>query len=311
MTTRLITTLLATYPDGVARSSQLRSAGISGSAIQQRCRPGGPWTRPLPGVVVLTATRVPRRRQQLRAALTYAGADAIVTGLDALHAHGLAPPPDDAPVHLLLPAHRKVASRAFVLTERTTRLPQSTARPIPVAPPVRAVLDAARREPDPARVRDLLTSAISLGHPPRALRAELDAGSQRGAGVPRAVLAGLSTHVHVITEGWARRIVANSPVPAPQWQVPVHEDGQLLAVVNTWWPEVRLAWQNGTHGAGEHHDELAGAHRDDVLRSRGITVVRTPLARLHDDPTGLRRTLTHAYHQAWSTCRHPALGGAG
>ncbi|RDG29968.1 hypothetical protein DVH02_34555, partial [Streptomyces corynorhini] len=54
----------------LATARQLRAAGLSSSTTARRCRPGGPWQRPLPGVVLIQ-TGEPTARQRLLAAVLY------------------------------------------------------------------------------------------------------------------------------------------------------------------------------------------------------------------------------------------------
>jgi hypothetical protein len=175
-------------PDGVIRSAELRAAGVSNYAVSTRCRPSGPWRRMLPGVVLMS-TAPPTRRQRLRAALAYAGAGAMISGMDALRLHGI-DVPGGGEVLVLLPAERRVASRSFLTVERTTRLPTPVRRAgLPVAPVARATVDAARREQDRRRLKELLLAPVRAGACTVAeLLAELDAGSQRGTAAPRALL---------------------------------------------------------------------------------------------------------------------------
>mgnify|MGYP006976814502 FL=1 len=92
-------------PDGVAPVTALLRAGISHSMITRRCRAGGPWRRLLPGVVML-ANSEPTRKQLLRAAITYAGPRAVITGVDALNAYGVQLPAPHT-VRLLVPVEQR------------------------------------------------------------------------------------------------------------------------------------------------------------------------------------------------------------
>ncbi|XVV04876.1 hypothetical protein ACQPW3_05570 [Actinosynnema sp. CA-248983] len=173
----------------VIKTSDLKAAGVPRYKIDLRCRPGGPWQRILPGVLLLGAAP-PTRADRVRAALAYAGPEAVLTGVDALHAQGFPDLPLPPRVHVLQPAGRRKSGDHHMLLERTTRLPSPVLKDgLPLAPPARAVLDAARVEPHPARTRTLLTAVLSSGAcTPHTLLAELDAGSTRGAATPRTLL---------------------------------------------------------------------------------------------------------------------------
>jgi hypothetical protein len=176
----------------VIRTADLEAAGVPRHVIDLKCRPDGPWQRILPGVLLLGAAP-PTRDQRLRAALAYAGPDAVVTGVDALRAQGLPDlpePPGAAVIHLLQPATRRRACTPQLLLERTTRPPGTVVRAgLRLAEPTRAALDAARREPHPLRGHHLLATAVRSGLcTVHGLEAELAAGSRRGSAAPRATL---------------------------------------------------------------------------------------------------------------------------
>ncbi|MBV8931768.1 MAG: hypothetical protein JOZ47_03835 [Kutzneria sp.] len=302
-----LASLPATVPDAVVRGAELRASGVSGSAIALRCRPGGPWQRVLPGVVLLSNS-APTRRQLLRAALAYAGDGAVITGIDATQlAVDLGPPPNY--VHLLVPAGRRITSTGHALIERTTRMPDVVWRDgMPCASVPRAVLDAARRERDASRLRALLSEPGRRGLCGlNELRAELDAGSQRGSAGPRAALRAVSDGILSLAEGRARRIVRSCPIPPPRWNVPVRDNtGALLGVVDAWWDDVALAWDVGTQDFRFGAD--AARPQQHRLAGSGVVVLRTMPTRLHLDPHGVRRDLAQAFNRAARRIR-PSVRG--
>jgi len=266
--------------DGVVRVSDLRAAGLSNHALAARCRPSGPWQRILPGVVVLS-NAPPTRRQRVRAAMLYAGHDAVLSGVDAMRAHGLAPPESDE-VLVLIPSERRQAGRAYLAVERTTRLPPSVRRAgLPVAPLPRAVVDAARRERDNDRLAALVLAPVKAGACTVGdLRVELNSGNQRGTAAVRALLAGREHEVVPVTHGLARRVLRQAPLPPPRWHAELHaRDGTVLGVADAWWPEAGLAWSLGT----QQHPLPRDTPTTSALAELGITV-------LHTDPTQLRTT---------------------
>ena len=172
----------------VARTADLKAAGVPGHVIELRCRPGGPWQRILPGVLLLSA-QPPTRAQRLRAAVAYAGPGAVITGADALTAQGLpARPPRH--VHLLQPAGRRRQGTPRVVLERTSRPPGVVVRDgLPFTEPTRAVLDSVRHEPHPLRRHHVLAGAVRAGLCTiEDLTAELEAGSRRGTAATRSAL---------------------------------------------------------------------------------------------------------------------------
>jgi hypothetical protein len=294
-----LASLAVTMPDGVVRTAELLATGGPGPAIGLRCRPGGPWQRLLPGVVLMSSGE-PSRRQRLRAALAYAGEGAAITGLDAAGLdHDLGVRAGEA-VHVLIPAARRSTPHGYVVVERTTRMPDLIERDgLNYAPMPRAVVDAARRERDALRLRSLLSGPVRCGACSVAqLCAELDAGNQRGSAAPRAALRAISDGVVSLTEGLARRVARGAALPPPRWNVPLRDvTGSLLGVVDAWWDDVALAWEVGSHhfrlGLAEGPPRQPHPH----LTSAGVLVVRTP--------PGVRRDLVQAFHRAAGRVRPP------
>jgi hypothetical protein len=281
--------------DGVVRVADLRAAGLSNHALAARCRPSGPWQRILPGVVLLSHAP-PSRRQRVRAAMLYTGPHAVLTGTDAMCAHGLAPPGNDE-VLVLIPSARRQTSRAYLTVERTTRLPPAIRRGgLPVAPLARAVVDAARREHDHDRLAALVLEPVRAGACTVAdLRVELNAGNQRGTAAVRALLAGREHEVVPVTQGLARRVLRLAPLPPPRWQVELHaRDGTVLGVADAWWPDAGLAWSLGAQQRPLPRGEPATAE----LAGLGITVLHTDPAHLRTDPDTVIAELAAAFTYA-------------
>jgi hypothetical protein len=278
-------------PDDIATIPELRAHGVTNHAVATRCRPSGPWQRVLPGVVLMTASR-PTRRQRLRAAVAYAGPRSVVSGADALRAHGV-DVPAPAEVLLLAPAERRLISRSFLTVERTTRPPEPTVRAgLPYAPLARATLDAARRAADREYLRKLLTSVLDRCTVAE-LRTELDAGNQRGSAAVRALLTpDLAGPSEVVPETvtLARRLVRGTALAPPQWQQPVHDSADmLLGIPDAWWPEAGLAWNVDLRT--RHHDPRTWA-------AAGFTLVRTDPRRLTTAPVAVIEELTTAFAAA-------------
>ena len=174
-------------PAGVIASRKLSAAGWSANAIALRCRPGGPWQRILPGVVLLCSTQ-PTRQQWRYAALTYAQG-AVITGLDALAAHGLQCEPTGQ-IQLLVPAWRRLAPQEGITVERTSRMPAPSLRHgLAFAPLVRAIVDTVRVEQNPQQLLALITAPMRAGLcTVDQLRCELAQGNQRGSAAARKML---------------------------------------------------------------------------------------------------------------------------
>jgi hypothetical protein len=287
--------------DNVIRSAHLRAAGLTTHAINTRCRPSGPWQRVLPGVILLS-NAPPSRRQRLRAALIYAGRQAVLTGADAIRAHGVRVPPTEE-VLVLIPASRRVTSRAYVTVERTTRLPPPVLRRgLPLAPLPRATVDAARHERDRDRLRALLFAPVQEGKCTlNELRTELDAGNQRGSAAARALLTE-SEHVVPVSQGIAKRLLRDVPLPPPTWQTPLYtEHGVELGTADAWWPEAGLAWRLGESQQRPLPDT---EQFRPILTTAGITLLHTDPARLRTAPAAVTRELVEAFSYAATNPHH-------
>ncbi|MGP4020475.1 hypothetical protein [Saccharopolyspora sp. 5N708] len=174
----------------VLRVIELEKIGISQSKSYRRARPGGPWTRLAPGVLLI-APGPPTIEDRINAALLRAGPGAMITGLHAARLYGLESPSEDADIHVLIPHSRKIQSYRGTNFERTTRLPKPVyVNGIPLAPPVRAVMDGARTWQTWAFTKRLLFEAVQRENLCRLeeLIIEMELGSRRGTAVPRAIL---------------------------------------------------------------------------------------------------------------------------
>lgn len=286
---------------GVLAVRELAELGIAPSTIAHRCRRGGPWRRLLPGVTLLAAA-TPNRAQMIRAALTYAGDGAVLTGIDALRTQGVRITLPGQ-VHLLIPHESQRSCAGFVLTERTCRLPVAPVRDgVPVAPATRAVLDAVRRMRKIEEVCGALAEVVqrSLSTPERLL-AELDAGSGRGSALPREVLRDeIGANVHSVAEGDAYRVWQRSNLPAPYWNVSLfNAHGRFLGRPDAWFDDVGMAWQIDSyqwHLSPEAY--AATVDRDAVMTGEGVWVLRTLPAKLRRKPGQALQTLEKNYGQA-------------
>ncbi len=259
--------------DGIVTTAELHDAGLSRGMITTRCRPDGPWQRLLPGVVML-AKGTPTRRQQLRAAVDYAGQDSVISGEDALTAHGLAAVTPQHPVRLLVPTSKRLSPREFVVPERSTRVPQPVfVDELPFAPPARAAIDVARGAPDVMALRSVLAMVLHDGLcTPTELSAELDAGNQRGSAAVRAALRDSDLLAAMFLHAQANQVLDAAPLPRPRWHVTITDHKQrVLGYADAWWDEVGLAWQIDRTGLSEDPP----AHRHLPLTAAGVTVVRT------------------------------------
>lgn len=281
--------------EDVTTSLRLRRAGLSQHVISSRCRPGGPWRRLLPGVILLS-NREPSRDQQLRAAIYHAGPDAVISGTDALQAQGIPLSPSRR-VHVLIPIGRRIASHEFTWLDRTSRVPEPViVDGLPFAPPARATVDLARHETDPDRLRRLLTLPVYYGLcSAEQLRDEVDAGNQRGTSAVRQTLRSLGSLRDTYQQGVARELLGGVPVPPPIWNVTICDSaGRRLGVVDAWWDEVALGWV--LDPAATCPDRPATSHLP--LTGAGVMLVHTTPNRLRGDAMAVARELTSAFAAA-------------
>lgn len=293
---------------GVIAARELVALGVPSATVYRRCRPGGPWTRLLPGVVLLS-TGEATAAQRTRAALVHAGPMALVTGLAALRAHGFRRSPTPSGITVLVPAGRQVRTWGFAEVERTTRMPE----PVVIdgtahAPVVRAVLDAARRATTLDGCRSLVAEAVQTRRCTVAeLAQELDAGSDRGSALPRRVLAEVGAGVRSVAEAHARTLWRQTGLPALEWNRRLlTATGALIAVPDGWLDDVGLAWEIDSY---EFHlgpdDYRRTLQRHNRMAGLGIVVVHTLPSRLQRDRTAVIGELRAGYAAA---ARRPRPG---
>ncbi|MGH3466443.1 MAG: hypothetical protein ACRDQF_01770, partial [Thermocrispum sp.] len=309
--TRTVNIPSGVAPDGIASTAALNRAGVSASMITKRCRAGGPWRRLLPGVVML-GNGEPTRRQQLRAAVALAGPDSVITGADALHAYGVDIPVPHT-IRLLVPVAQRVTAKEFVSVERTTRIPKPIVRDgLPFAPPSRAAVDIARKTSDIALLRSSLALPVLHGLSDHdTLLRELESGNQRGSAAVRLALRQLDATAASVLHAHAARLLRNSPLPPPRWNVTVYDRRQRpIGYADAWWDEVGLAWQLGPATP----DTPAPAHGHLALTTARVVVVRTSAAEIRhasDNPPQrdpIIRELAAAFAEA-GTRQRPRVEG--
>ena len=285
----------------VAPATELIALGLTGRAIHERCREGGPWQRLESGLVLLT-NEPPSRTQRIHAALTVAGPEAVLTGVDALVLQDMTAARLDGPVHLLVPPRRQPRLVDGVFFERTHQLPDPLhLGGFPVAPLPRATIDTCRRAKAAEHVRALLGESIYRGRvTPATLRDELDRAGSRGTALPRRMLAEIDDKVRSVAQGWAKRLVQQASLPLPAWRVPITSaNGSHVATADAWWDEVGLAWEVDSYAFDlTPADAKAALRRAARLTASGVLVVHTPPTQLRDEPNVVAELLRSAHDQA-------------
>ncbi|MFE1285263.1 hypothetical protein [Streptomyces sp. NPDC058751] len=298
----------------VLTTAQLRDHGVTAADAHERCRPGGPWQRVLPGVFLLhpgpptpeerlhaallytarppssrTAARVPAQPDPARTRAHRPSADALITGLAALALHGFscAPPLLSlGTIDVLVPRLRRLRSTGGVRIVRTTVLPAPAfVAGVPVAAVPRALADAVAELTDAKAVRGLLTEAVRHGRcEPRSVVEELTAA--RLLDRPHVVDAvdSLVAEGRAVAENRLYRMVFEHRLPAPVWNVELRlPGGPRLGALDAYWPEQAVAVELDTRTPLRDADAQRSerARRREHLERLGITVV-------HITPRGLR-----------------------
>jgi hypothetical protein len=137
-------------------------------------------------------------------------------------------------------------------------------------------------------------------------------GSNRGSALARQVLTEISDGVQSVAEAWARRLILDSHLPKPTWNVPICDTGgQLLAIVDAWWDDTAVAWEIDSyewHLSPENY--AATVARGSKLTAAGITVVHTTPARIQREPAAVVRELDAALTHARARPRPEIVAGA-
>jgi hypothetical protein len=265
----------------VATHSQLLALGVPKSTIVHRCSPHGPWQGPLPRVVVLHNGPL-SVAQRYWSALLYAkgrggaNAPALITGTAALALYRLraAPAPEDVRVFdVLVPHDCRVRPRPTVRPLRTRRLPRPRRMDhrLPVAPLLRAVVDAVRQEGGEQEAGALYEVVQARGVTPEALAAELRAERLARRPEVREVLDDLDAGVRSPAEARARRLVEGADdVPHPLWNPSLFLDGEHLADPDAYWPAHGVMFEVDSlrhHFAVADHQRTLARHT--ASRGRG------------------------------------------
>ncbi|MEV6124104.1 hypothetical protein AB0M23_26965 [Streptomyces sp. NPDC052077] len=296
-------------------ASQLRAHGVPAAETAERCRPGGPWSWLLPGVVLLHPGP-PTAEERLRAVLLYAArertsdgapgvpaqppsagaapvyTEAVITGAAALTLHGFAGTPPAAAlerVDVLVPLLRRLRSAGWARVVRTAALP--TAERIdglPVAPVARALADAVAGPSDAGTVRGLLTEAVRDGHC-EAAAVVRELSRARLLDRPHVVDAveSLVAEGRATAEDRLYRTVREHRLPDPVWDVVLRlPGGPLVGGADAFWPEqgVAVVLDPGGARGGDGTPGGERARERERLEGLGVIVVRISPRGLRDRP---------------------------
>ncbi|MEO8107250.1 MAG: type IV toxin-antitoxin system AbiEi family antitoxin domain-containing protein [Actinomycetes bacterium] len=295
---------VANDQDGLITAAQLDAIGIPRSTLSRRIRTGGQWRRVLPGTYcVFDGTLTISQRE--RAAMLFAGVDAVLTGASGLRRWGLEylpANPNDAPVHSLIPAARHRKSAGFAIVERTQRMPSAQMiQGVPVAPLARCLVDAARRVTDRRSTRAMTLEAIqrelvSID----AVERELRQAQRRGTALIHDTLEEARAGVRSAPEAELRHLALAAGLPLIWWNPTMWTpDDNFLAMPDGVVVESMAVIEVQSRQYHDGDEQFAATlNRVDVLGQHGLLVSHVVPGVLRRDPVGTLRAIRETHLEA-------------
>ncbi|MFD0026773.1 hypothetical protein ACFVJK_00720 [Streptomyces sp. NPDC127172] len=314
----------------VLSAAQLKAHGVNSAALNEQCRPGGPWQQLLPGVYLLHPGK-PTADERLHAVLLYAGrpqtrtavavptqttpdephppqaapqtpyTNAMVTGLAALALHHFVSVPPLLSldrIDVMVPRTRRLRSTGLARLVRSHGMPTpQRIAGVPVAPVPRALADAVAQLDDAGAVRRLLTEAVHCGHcEPAAMVRELN--QARLLTRPHVIDAvdSLVAEGRAIAEDRLYEMVRGYGLPDPLWNVDLRmPGGPHLGGVDAYWPDQAVAVELDTRAPrqelrAELQEESDGLEWSEYARKREH-LERLGITVVHLTPRKLRESL--------------------
>lgn len=263
-------------PRVLGRADALRN-GYNPNMIAHRLATAQ-WRRILPRTYLTVDTLTWHDR--LKAALTFAGPGALLSGAAALADEGLDAIARPSKILVLVPIANRTRSTAWVRIRATRRLPERALRPGPARAPLsRAVADVAleRRRLDDVRalisevVRRRLCTVDELAD-------ELECGRRNGSANLRDALEEVTAGAWSAPEARAARLLRRAAVPPFEQNARIDLPGRGHVVVDFLWRNLKAVLEIDSI---RHHtnapDRDATDDRHLVLETVGYSVVhRTP-----------------------------------
>lgn len=292
----------AVAQDGLITRTQALASGMTVAALRHAIRRDGPWQRVAPGVYA-TFTGELTQRQRLRAALLFAGPEAMLSGVDACRAHGMRYVPEAGVPLVLVPHQHRAASTSLAVVRRVARMPRArTVSGLAVAPVERAVVDALRRSPGMVAAPSLRDTRALVCETvqrqlttPERLSAEVSAAPRNGTALLRQALADVIAGCWSAPECEILDLARSShllPDPVVNTPLPGLDD----ITPDGWWCEAQLAYE--VDSAEHHRYGLSPEHtqrRHARMASAGWRVMPISPRRIRTDPRGLLREMEAAY----------------
>lgn len=289
---------LAEAQHGLATRAQLREHGVT--AEQLRWRLGRAWALVLPRVVdVRGDTLTPERR--LVASTLEAGPSSVISGHHACLWHGLDNAHGHAKVLALVGASQASRMTGFVRVVRTRR-PVATPvvrGPLRVAPPPRAVVDAARETRTAREAAAIVIEAVQrqlvtveqLVH-------EVEAGARRGSAPVRRAVELAAAGAWSAPEAELLELCDSSPRLPHVWPNPKlrRPDGSALVSPDAWLDDVGLALM--VHSKRHHLRDAewrSTVERDGELQEAGVVVLGFTPASVASEPGAVLARIERTY----------------
>lgn len=241
---------------------------------------------------------VANQRRPLTLATVTASTGGAVSHQSALATWDLLPDQAATPIHVTIPAVRRIAPRVGVVIHRTRSMPRTVCRDgVAVVVLERSLVDAwtslpehDRRAPVIEAVRRRLTTA------PRVQAALAARAGCRAAGELTDLLGLLELGCHSELEIWGVQHVLDIPgMPTARHQLLVRHGGRR-AYLDAGWEEVLLGVE--FDGAGSHSSAAqreGDLRRDAWLASLGWLILRFSYRRLTTDTHRVRLEIRSAY----------------
>jgi hypothetical protein len=286
--------LISTQDGIVTRRQALEE--LSDNALHHRLQ--RQWRILLPGVY-LSATGSPTRRQQLRAALLYAGSGAQLSDHTALAAFGVRYLPADASTYLLIPAGERRMSRDGVTVRRTTRLPIPRVMDgMPFSPPARALADFAARYGDERASFAAIADAVQRRVTSAAdVIEELAHVTGRGNALAARLATRLADGARSTPESDFLKLCKRSSVlPAPMVNALIElPDGRCVSP-DALFEDAALVHETNGRSAHAAQDQFEGMQeRHGAMTTAGLTVLHSSPYQLRKDPQRILDQLEACY----------------
>lgn len=294
---------LAATQYGVFRRDQVIALGATRGLIQRRID-GGRWERLSIGVYRLAGSTPSWRQSLLVACFTWG--DGTVVSHRSAGALRRFPGFDPVNVEISVPGRRNRKQSGVVHHPRSLPpIDLTVVDGIPVTTVARTLIDLAAIMPADA-IEEVLDDALRRNLVSIArVRWRLQESGSRGRAGTRALQAfldartgGLSVPQSVFETRFLR-LVLDAGIPPPVVQHPVRRDGQVVAIVDFAYPNVRLAIETDGHryhsGRVDFDRDRARRNALTLLQWRVIHVTWTDLV---SRPTHIVEVLRNALHQS-------------